>query len=340
MSPLSARTRVAALAVTAGLVAGGAAFAAAPAFAAEPTPVATVVTPDGVNPVITFSQASIEAADVIADGLTFTISGMYPNTPLHVSVTDPSGAAISGYPMDVTTDASGSYSGAIALEAPLTPGTYTLGALTTDATLPMGVGASQTFEVTGQPEVLPPLSPESSTEAPTPTETATPAPSPAAGKLGGTVTNSPDGRITATEAAEAGVSYLATGFSTPGAVLQVSITEPGGETYPVTDGVELVVDEAGMAMGTLDFLFDAADIPLGDYVITLTDPTTGETVDITFTIVGADGAATAAPVSGSQGGSQPELANTGADAFGPASLALATLVAGAGALVASRRLAK
>lgn len=146
-----------------------------------------------------------------------------------------------------------------------------------------------------------------------------------------------------------GVLYSVAGFR-PGVELDVALTGPDGASIEFDSNEALVTDDYGFAKGTIT----GAQWPLGTYTLTVTDPETDEKGTLEFEIIASDdatdatddatGDATTAPTTAptsTAGGTQSDsdLASTGVEDYGPAGLALATLLvgAGAGSLIVSRR---
>lgn len=149
---------------------------------------------------------------------------------------------------------------------------------------------------------------------------------------GGALTNDEgeDGIYTVAQADEKGIAWGAWGL-TPDSPAKVVLRLPDG-TEEVLDDTEYITDADGNVAG--EVWLENASWDEGDYVILVT--VDGKTVEIPFTVSNGE----AKTDEGEQGGEAQRLAATGADAFGPAGLALMTLIAGAGAVAASRRFAK
>ncbi|MGO2110263.1 MAG: hypothetical protein ACTH31_01480 [Pseudoclavibacter sp.] len=139
------------------------------------------------------------------------------------------------------------------------------------------------------------------------------------------------------------VDYYLLGF-TPGATVTIAIEGPESGSFEVTIGddgtftgqivfAEYDVD-TGAELGRLDF-------PVGTYVVTATDPATGDVVNFEFTVVGESGGE---PAGGAQTGDSGQsnngnsLAPTGSDdLFGVAGLGLLLADAGVTAISLGRR---
>mgnify|MGYP006873249037 CR=1 FL=1 len=149
---------------------------------------------------------------------------------------------------------------------------------------------------------------------------------------GGVLTNDEgeDGIYTVAQADEKGIAWEAWGL-TPDSPAKVVLRLPDG-TEEVLDGTEYITDADGNVAG--EVWLENASWDEGDYVILVT--VDGKTVEIPFTVSNGE----AKTDEGEQGGEAQRLAATGADAFGPAGLALMTLIAGAGTVAVSRRFAK
>ncbi|CAG7844679.1 hypothetical protein USB125703_00922 [Pseudoclavibacter triregionum] len=326
-SAQSTRTRATALALAFGIVAGGAAIIGAPAYAATETPAPTadasatpVETTTPVEAGVATDKPSYTMDEFMAGSVNYFATGFAPEVELEIAIVAPDGTTNPVNVADpIIPGADGSYSGSLTPTGTWPEGNYVIVLATKDKSLPQQ-SATAGFTV--------------GTVAPTPTETATPTPERV---QQGIITNGTDNVVDQAVAQAEGVQYLVTGFL-PGAELVISGTEADGSEMVFDSNEAIVVDGEGNASGYI-----TGDWPTGFYTITITDPATGEAVTISFEIAAAS--ATPAPSVDTVGGGQqaptaPQLAETGAEAFGPAGLALATLVAGAGVLVASRRLAK
>lgn len=331
------RLRATALGLAFGIIAGGAALVGAPAYAATDAPATPAADATATaEAAAAAAPAAAEAAPVVdtekdvytmdefmAGSVSYLASGFTPGVELEIAIVDPTGevnAVDLATPIIVTAD--GLYSGKLEPVGEWAEGEYQIVLATKDKTLPNQQSATVAFTV-GAP-------------APTSTPT-TPARTPQ-----GAITNPiGDGRLTAYQAKNDGVQYLVTGFL-PGAQLVVSGTDADGEPFVFDTNEVLTADGDGNAVGVLT----GTDWPVGFYTITVTDPATGDSVTMEFEIyqhpAGEGGPNEPVPTAQPVGAptQAPQLAETGAEAFGPAGLALATLVAGAGVLVASRRLAK
>lgn len=325
----SKRFRAGALTLAFGVVAGGAALVGAPAMAnPTETPVATPVETDApitgqavAGQQLTTDKPVYTMDEFLAGAVNYAAVGFTPNTAIQMMLAVPDGTTLpveDGSGAD-TADAEGNFSGALEPTGTGWPeGEYTLSL----ASGTPGEEISVTFYV-GTPPVA--------TPEPTPTET-TAAPA-------GSLTNGVEGTFTQTLAATEGIQYVVTGF-TPSTTLGVEVVFPDGSIVAPTTGTDLTTDGDGIAARELTY---TGTWPVGSYTIVITDPTSGARVEIPFTVV-ADASTDTSADAGTdvaESVSAPQLAATGVEAdFGPAGLALAALVAGAGAIAVSRRLAK
>lgn len=233
-----------------------------------------------------------------------------------------------------------------------------------------------TVEPTATPtETATPTAEPTDTATPTPEPTDTPAvsetpaaeaPAPAPGGAAGasetpadaasTPTAAPSQEIYTTDEAAQGVEYSIAGFA-PDAPLELVLTLPDGSVAHFDAMEAIVPDATGAYQGVIT---KNGEWSLGAYQVVLQTKadeaslvaTATESASFSFEVVapgaadtgpGETGAsqAQAVPVSGGSGSSSSSsgssLAGTGADLFGPAGIALATIAAGAGIVLIGRR---
>lgn len=395
-SSTTTRTRVTALTLAFGVVAGGVALAAAPSFA---------------NPDAAIEQSSpvtlTASADTITpkDALTVTGAGFTPGAMVYVQVTDPNGVPNFAYDSEaLTADDAGVVTATI--DAPSTgwdEGTYGFGLFESDsmkAALPITVDAAATATPTATPTETATASPtetavatptEAATATPsetataTPTEEATATPTaeatpevaapvettspalptepavPAASATSGATQAVPTEtapaeqpwahalkeKLTAAEAQADGVSYELGNFA-PGQELELVLTLPDGSAAHFDSSDAIIPDADGSYAGTIS---NSGEWQPGEYLVQVqTKPeqsaagnivaaaaaTERQHATFTFVIEGA-AAADAGQAPASQQSEPNNLVGTGAEPFGPAGLALVTLVAGAGVFALTRR---
>lgn len=387
-SSTTTRTRVTALTLAFGVVAGGVALAAAPSFA---------------NPDAAIEQSSpvtlTASAETITpqDALTVTGAGFTPGAMVYVQVTDPNDVPNFAYDSEaLTADDAGVVTATI--DAPSTgwdEGTYEFGLFESDsmkAALPITVDAAATATPTATPTETATASPtetavatpteaatatpsETPTATPTeeatpevavpvettspalPTEPAVPAASAASEATQAVPTEAAPAeqpwahafkeKLTAAEAQADGVSYELGNFA-PGQELELVLTLPDGSAAHFDSSDAIIPDADGSYAGTIS---NTGEWQPGEYLVQVqTKPeqsaagnivaaaaaTERQHATFTFVIEGA-AAADAGQAPASQQNEPNNLVGTGAEPFGPASLALVTLVAGAGVFALTRR---
>ena len=154
-------------------------------------------------------------------------------------------------------------------------------------------------------------------------------------------------KLTAAEAQADGVSYELGNFA-PGQELELVLTLPDGSAAHFDSSDAIIPDAAGSYAGTIS---NTGEWQPGEYLVQVqTKPeqsaagnivaaaaaTERQHATFTFVIEGA-AAADAGQAPASQQNEPNNLVGTGAEPFGPASLALVTLVAGAGVFALTRR---
>lgn len=319
--------RASALAVAFSVVAGGAALIGAPAFADTPAPTTSAPTtsapattapattaPAQATPKLAISGSTFTQAAVTQNGVAFSLSGFAPGTTFTGMIEAPGTEPVPvQFGTDGITDANGAWTGTLKpKDLDWVAGDYTLSIASTDGTQ----------QATGSFTVM--------------ASTAAAAPSVV-------IVKDEDAVFTQSQAAADGVSYESKGWK-PGASLRYDLILPDQTVIPLSSGQTGTADADGTTNGTFT---TTGTWVLGDYVIVIVDEQSNERATVGFTVVADDAAvatgtqapATAAPVQPVSGGTGTStLASTGVEAdFGPAGLALGLLVAGAGAIVISRR---
>lgn len=378
-SSTTTRTRVTALTLAFGVVAGGVALAAAPSFA---------------NPDAALEQSSpvtvTASAETIAPSapLTVTGAGFTPGAMVYVQVTDPSGVPNFAYDSEaLTADASGNVEATIdAPSAGWSEGTYEFGLFESDSmkaalsitvdpkavTTPSATPTASTTPSesplpaptdTATPSATPTESPSATpsatpTDIPQPTEvtspaspieTTPPAPASSTAPIEQPWARALKEKITAQEAQADGVSYELGGF-TPGEELEIVLTLPDGSAAHFDSSDAVIPNAEGHYAGTIT---NSGEWQAGTYTVQVQTKSsvsaagnivaaapTGaiEHATFTFAVEGAAAAPAGAQQAPASSQSEPQhLVGTGAEPFGPAGIALLSLVVGAGAFALTRR---